>query len=126
MNTIVGDADLGRARVDLASAPPAGLADGDSIRLSGSAIAANNGLFEIADVSGNSMFLRETLVDESSSAASAQLSFDGDRYEFIEVTNAGATALQLGAVEFSQGVDFAFPPEFTLAAGERAAQLLTS
>ncbi|MFN0129829.1 MAG: lamin tail domain-containing protein [Verrucomicrobiales bacterium] len=41
---------------------------------------------------------------------------DGD-FEFIELRNVGATPLDLTDVRFTKGVDFDFPPGFTLAAG---------
>ena len=116
---IVGDADLGRARIDLAAAPPAALRDGDLIRIAGG-LPANEGLFEIARAEGNSLYLRATLSDDPSMTAVADLLYDGDRYEFIEIENSGATPLDLGAVEFTKGVAFAFAPGYSLAAGERA------
>jgi hypothetical protein len=41
----------------------------------------------------------------------------GNNYEFIELTNTGAVALNLGGVVFYDGIDFTFPSGFTLAPG---------
>lgn len=116
---IVGDADLGRARIDLRDPPPADLRDGDSIRMYGGA-AQNDGVFEITDVVGNSLSVKATLTGDSTMSALGDLLYDGDRYEFIEIENTGGATLHLGAVEFSKGLDFAFDPNFSLPAGTRA------
>ena len=116
---IVGDADLGRARIDLGSPPPGDLGDGDYIRVYGS-LPTNNGVFQIADVDGNSLFIKVTLSDDASMPAACDLLYDGDRYEFVELENSGGTPLKLGAVEFSKGISFSFDPNFSLAAGARA------
>ncbi len=41
----------------------------------------------------------------------------GNNYEFIELTNTGVTTLDLGGVEFYDGIDFLFPVPFNLAPG---------
>ena len=43
--------------------------------------------------------------------------FSTEDFEFIEVRNVSATSLDLTDVRFTKGVDFDFPPGFTLAAG---------
>lgn len=43
---------------------------------------------------------------------------DGDS-EFIELLNAGSSALDLSGCRFTDGIDFTFPVNFTLAAGAR-------
>ena len=40
-------------------------------------------------------------------------------FEYLELMNIGATSLDLGGARFDNGVDFTFPPGFTLAAGAR-------
>ncbi len=40
-------------------------------------------------------------------------------FEFIELTNTGATPLSLGGATFDKGIDFTFPANYTLAAGAR-------
>jgi hypothetical protein len=42
-----------------------------------------------------------------------------DDFEYIELTNIGASALDLSGVHFTNGIQFAFPAGTTLAAGER-------
>ena len=44
----------------------------------------------------------------------------GNGYEFLELKNSGALTLNLAGVVFAQGIDFTFPPGFTLAAGQLA------
>ncbi|MGI9244683.1 MAG: chitobiase/beta-hexosaminidase C-terminal domain-containing protein, partial [Verrucomicrobiales bacterium] len=116
---IVGDADLGRARIDLAIPPPGDLRGGDSIRIAGG-LDKNTGTFEIAGVAGNSLFIKASLTDDASGLPVADLLYDGDRFEFVEVENSGSAPLHLGAVEFSKGIDFSFDPNFSLGAGARA------
>jgi hypothetical protein len=41
----------------------------------------------------------------------------GNDYEFVELTNTGGVALDLGGVDFYNGIDFIFPSGFTLAPG---------
>lgn len=41
----------------------------------------------------------------------------GNNYEFIELTNTGAAALDLSGIVFFDGIDFTFPPGSTLAPG---------
>lgn len=40
-------------------------------------------------------------------------------FEFVELTNAGTTPLDLGGAQFDHGITFAFPAGYTLAAGAR-------
>ncbi len=41
----------------------------------------------------------------------------GDALQYVELTNTGATTLNLAGVSFTNGIDFTFPLGFTLAAG---------
>ncbi len=41
-------------------------------------------------------------------------------FEWVELRNTGATALDLGGAAFDRGIEFVFPAGFTLAAGESA------
>ena len=51
-------------------------------------------------------------------AAEIVAGFDNDGFfEFIELTNTGPAALDLGGARFVAGVDFVFPPNTTLASG---------
>lgn len=45
---------------------------------------------------------------------------DGDRFEFLELKNTGATDLDLSGVAFTNGLSFTFPRGATLAAGKFA------
>jgi hypothetical protein len=47
-----------------------------------------------------------------------RLDLPGDSLEFLELKNVGATTLQLGALEITDGVTYTFPDTATLAAGE--------
>ena len=44
----------------------------------------------------------------------------GNTYEFLELKNNGSLTLNLTGVAFTRGIDFTFPPAFTLAAGQLA------
>jgi hypothetical protein len=46
-------------------------------------------------------------------------SYDAEDFEFIEIKNAGATALNLHGFKFSGGVEFTFPTTLIVAAGQR-------
>ena len=45
---------------------------------------------------------------------------DGDRYEFIELRNTGAAALDLSGVAFTDGIDYIFPEGFVIEPGRFA------
>jgi hypothetical protein len=42
---------------------------------------------------------------------------DGDEFEFLELQNRGAFALDLSGVSFTAGINFAFPSGATVAPG---------
>lgn len=44
----------------------------------------------------------------------------GNGYEFLELKNSGSLTLNLTGVSFTRGIEFTFPPGFTLAAGQLA------
>ena len=120
VTAITGDAggdDFGRARVTLGATPPATLTGGDWIRLTGAAVAGNNGEFEIDHVDAMDLYLERPLTDEPASTATAALYHDGDRYDFVEIKNTGSGELDLTGVTFSRGVRFAFPNGFRLPGG---------
>ncbi|MBN2611555.1 MAG: lamin tail domain-containing protein [Bacteroidales bacterium] len=43
---------------------------------------------------------------------------DGDKFEFIEIKNTGASTLDLGRLQFIDGIDYQFPMETALKPGE--------
>ncbi|MFC2137805.1 lamin tail domain-containing protein [Bacteroidota bacterium] len=45
-------------------------------------------------------------------------SIDGDKFEFIELKNTGASTLDIGGLKFVKGIEFEFPAETELGAGE--------
>lgn len=124
---ITGDAggsDAGHARVDFEAAIPAVLTEGDRIVIRNAAYATNNGTFTIdkvvyvSNVRQNSVILEEALVSESSSPATADLLYGGDRFEFVELKNVSTTrTLDLSGVGLTRGVHFDFPNGKKLAPG---------
>ena len=57
--------------------------------------------------------------DPTVAEAAALPGVSASDFEFIEVMNTGATALNLAGAYFDKGVTFTFPAGFTLAAGQR-------
>lgn len=45
---------------------------------------------------------------------------DQDEFEFIEVQNIGEQTIDMTEVDFANGIEFEFPPGYTIAAGEHA------
>jgi hypothetical protein len=64
--------------------------------------------------------LRVTEVMYNPAPAPAGSTYDSDDYEYLEVTNRGASPLDLTGVKFTQGIDYQFPDGYTLAPGGRA------
>ena len=68
-------------------------------------------------------FLRITEVHynpaDPTTPAETAVSLDHDEFEFIELMNTGAGALDLTGVQFTQGIPFTFPTGTTLAGGTR-------
>ena len=108
------------ANVELSANPPGALTESDEVVLAGARDPANNGVFAVHHVSGRNVILKEVLADEPRSPATADLLYDGERYEFIELKNAGTTPLNLSGIVFTEAVRYAFPDGTCLAPGEFA------
>lgn len=122
VSSILGDAggpDAGRALVRLAvNAPASGFSSGDEIVLTGALVPQNNGTFTVERVSGRDVYLDQTLVDETPSTATAAMYLGGERYEFVELKNTGDTPLNLSGVQFTAGIQYAFPEGTVLGSGQ--------
>jgi hypothetical protein len=132
ISSITGDAGFinasytNRARIVFSETLPEVLTGGDKVVISGATDPGNNGTFTIAKViySGNigqtrtkEVLLTEVLTDESSSGMTCNFLFDGDRYEFVEIKNTGASPLPLSGMTFTRGLKYTFPNGATLAPG---------
>lgn len=114
-----GGADAGRGLIRLAaSAPGSPFGSGDEIVISGALAAQNNGRFTAERVSGRDVYLDQLLVDEAATGATAALSLTGDRYEFVELKNTGATPLNLSGARFTDGLKYDFPEGAVLGPGQ--------
>lgn len=124
IESIIGDAVsvdsnyVGRALVEFAAALPESLTGGDKLTISGALTPENNGTFTVSKViydgtlsaeRSQKVLLTETLVSESSSGMTADLLYDGDRYEFVEIKNSGESTLNLSGVTFTKGIQYEFP-----------------
>lgn len=124
INRIVGNDIAGGnydlAKVELSSSPPSAVTESDKLIIEGANIPENNGTFTIHHVSGRNVVLKEILMDEISTPATADLFYDGDRYEFVEFKNSGASTLNLSGVTFTNGITYTFPDGTCLAPGKFA------
>jgi len=111
----------------LVSAPPKALTKDDKIVISGADDPHNNGEFKIAQVGiegkdekqarTKDIYLEKVLSSDQGTGARAEMIYDGDRYEFIELKNTGDKTLDLSGVYFSRGIKYAFPVGSRLAPG---------
>ena len=113
-----GNYDL--AKVEFAANPPSAITESDKLIIKGARIPENNGMFIVHHVEGRNVILKEILTDEDSSPATGDFLYDGDRYEFIELKNTGASPLNLSGVTFTDGIKYTFPDGTHLAPGEFA------
>jgi len=113
-----GNYDL--AKVEFATNPPSAITESDKLIIKGASIPENNGTFTVHHVEGPDVILKEILTDENSSPATGDFFYDGDRYEFIELKNTGASPLNLSGVTFTDGIKYTFPDGTHLAPGEFA------
>lgn len=113
-----GNYDL--ANVKLSANPPSALTEDDQVVIAGARHPANNGTFTVHHVSGRNVILKEVLADEMQSRATADVFYDGERYEFIELKNTGTRPLNLSGVVFTEGIRYAFQDGTCLAPGEFA------
>ncbi|MDF7825738.1 lamin tail domain-containing protein [Pontiellaceae bacterium B12227] len=118
-----------RALVEFSATLPEALTGGDKVTISGASNAANNGTFTISKVifdgvigetRTKKVLLNQTLLDENSGGLTADFLYDGDRYEFVEIKNTGATSLNLSGVTFTRGIKYTFPDGAALAPGSHA------
>lgn len=66
----------------------------------------------------NSLVVSEIMYHpKPATAEEGALGYGGEDFEFVEIKNTSATAIDLSNVGFSAGVNFQFPPGATLAAG---------
>jgi hypothetical protein len=110
-----GNYDL--SKVELATSPPNTVTGNDKLIIKGANVPQNNGTFTVHHVSGRNVILKEILTDESSTPATADLLFDGDRYEFVEFKNTGTSTLNLSGITFTQGITYTFPDGIRLPPG---------
>ncbi len=70
-----------------------------------------------AGTSGTARLAQSLIVSELMYNPPARGAVSGDEFEFIELKNVGAHALNLGGLAFTAGITFEFPPDTFLASG---------